>query len=147
MKIPESDRGITSSLFLDLLAEFLEDSGFELHYHGRKVQTLVEHKAYFHKLFLFLISVVAAGKRLTYSPLFEMEFVQSKRKAEVPILKLRPHVSVGKHFKANTDQVRWEGDRDYDSIRDHAYEVFNSIARTQRALVSKASLVTVPEQE
>lgn len=147
MKIPESERGITSSLFLDLLAEFMDDSGFELYYHGRKVQSLVEHRSYFHKLFLFLISVVAAGKRLTYPPLFEMEFVQSKRKSEVPILKLRPHVSIGKHFKANTDQVRWEGTRDYESIRNHAYEVFNSVARTQRALVSKASLVTVSDEE
>jgi hypothetical protein len=139
---PSSSRGIGKAAFIHLVSGFLEASGYEIMYHGKKVEYPMDVSVFIKKLVLFTIAAVAAAQRVTYSHLFEMEFVRSKRKSEFPLLKFRPHLSLSRYFKANPDTVHWEGDQDFDSLEARTYEGYNRLADMGRQIQNRDSIVT-----
>ncbi len=138
-----SSRGIGKAAFTHLILGFLEASGYEIMYHGKKVEYPMDISVFIKKLVLFTIATVAAAQRVTYSHLFELEFVRSKRKSEFPLLKFRPHLSLSRYYKANPDAVQWEGDQDFDSLESRTYEGYNKLTDMGRQVQARDSIVTI----
>jgi hypothetical protein len=138
-----SRSGIGKPIFVELLMQFLEDSGYEVIHNGKKVEFPLDFAMFFRRLWLFIISTVAAAKRVTFAHLFEMEFVPSKRKEDQSVLRMRAHSSITKHFKAHPEQVYKQDDLSFDSVHLRSYDAFNSIVESQSTI--RDSIVVTTE--
>lgn len=134
--------GIGKAVFLDLLMEFLDDSGYEILYKGRKVEFPLDMSLFFRKLFLYMVSTAAAARRVTFTHLFEMVFIPSKRKEDRSVLRFRPHASITKHYKIHPEQVNATDDLSYDTLQRRSYETFNSLVASQET--SRDTIVVPP---
>jgi len=96
----------------------------------RKVDTPAAFGVFLEAFFMFFIAVVAAAKRVFVFHALEFSFVESKRRPGHYVLRLKPHVRIGRFFEAHPEFMSDTTDFSEEKLYDRAAEIYNELIDT-----------------